>query len=101
MHARFDDHDDFWEVRDGNRWWTVHIRPSGAAHICNEKLAVVKPSGALGKRILRAVAAARSTHAVERENPHVKAIYLAATRGAGVDAQKSTSRRTTMLELSS
>lgn len=59
MRARYDSHDDFWEVRDGNRWWTVHIRPSGAAHICNEKLTVVKPHGALGKRILRAIAAAQ------------------------------------------
>ncbi len=59
MRARFHATDDLWEVREGERWWTVSIRPSGAAHICNEKLTVVNPHGALGKRILRAVADAQ------------------------------------------
>lgn len=59
MRARYSATDNLWEVREGERWWSVSIRPSGAAHICNEKLSVIKPHGALGKRILAAVAKAQ------------------------------------------
>lgn len=59
MRARYFAADNLWEVREGERWWTVSIRPSGAAHICNEKLSVIKPHGALGKRILAAIAKAQ------------------------------------------
>lgn len=59
MRARYYAPGEIWEVREGARWWTVSIHPSGAALICNEKLTVVKPHGALGKRILAAIAKAQ------------------------------------------
>jgi len=60
MSARYFKVEDLWEVRDGDRWWTVHLPVyKGPAHICNEQLVVIKSDGALGKRILRAVAVAQ------------------------------------------
>ena len=52
--------DGLWIVTEGRRWWTVHIKNSGAAYICNEHLTVIRPHGALGKRIISAVAAAQA-----------------------------------------
>lgn len=54
-HARYFAREGLWEVREGKRWWTVSIGANGAAYICNENLGVIKPDGALGKNILRAV----------------------------------------------
>lgn len=56
MRARFSARDGMWEVREGNRWWTVSASNNA---IFNEKLQPIKPIGALGKRILRAVAEAQ------------------------------------------
>ena len=39
MSARYFKVEDLWEVRDGDRWWTVHLPVyKGPAHICNEQL---------------------------------------------------------------
>lgn len=51
------DRDGLWVVTEGQRWWSVYLR--GKAAIYNEKLTPVKADGALGKRILRAVAEAQ------------------------------------------
>lgn len=66
MRAR-QDRDGLWVVTEGQRWWSVHIHPSGASTIRNEKLMPVKPHGALGKRLLRAVAEAQGRRRVREE----------------------------------
>lgn len=58
MHARkVNQH--LFVVNDGDREWAVMYSPSGYMTITNEKVQRIKPDGALGKRILRAVAEAQ------------------------------------------
>lgn len=45
----------FYEVSDGERWWTVSGPAESGWGICNETLRVVSPDGRLGKKIIGAV----------------------------------------------
>ena len=43
----------FYEVADGQRWWTACFAPVGGWSIYNEDMSPILSDGKLGKRILR------------------------------------------------
>lgn len=57
MKARLVAADALWEVTQAERWWTVGTLDG---LILNESLRDVKPTSALGKKILAAVEAAKA-----------------------------------------
>lgn len=52
--------ENFYEVYEGSRWWTVNMDDPSNPYILNENSVEIKPSGSVGKKIMTAVNAYRS-----------------------------------------
>ena len=56
MKAEWMPQENYWQVTDGERWWTAHR--AGNPHgwfIANESLRLIAPSSRLGRQIIKAV----------------------------------------------
>jgi hypothetical protein len=52
---RLREYDSFYEVRDGDKWWTVSHPEHPSPLIMSDKMRSIKPTSPLGKRIIKSV----------------------------------------------